>query len=216
MPSFKEEFLSLLNCSETKEGAVQRYLERHPALVTGTDFVSPKVVVSQLRLGADHIADLAYVNPHSGPSFLRLIEIEDPHKPIFENNRQFQFHKDFNWALQQVHDWLRWCGDNHSFLQEFYRLIADQYNVDQSILTPRGILVYGRRSHLEGSVIKQDRWRQKVDSEKFVDVMTFDDFIERADYFFQQNNDTEYCPPTCVSYQQRRFVPKQIPEIYKL
>ena len=208
VPSFRDEFLEILNSSETKEGEVQRYLEEHPALVTGTDFVDPSVVISQFRMGSDHVADFAYINPHSGPCFLRLIEIESPHKNIFED-RNLQFHRDFNWALQQVHDWLRWCGDNHSALMELSRLLAEQFHTNEHVFRARGILVYGRRSELEGSVVKKDRWKQKVGSEKFVDVMAFDGFMERANYFFAGNRETEFMAPKCVSYRQRSFLPKR-------
>lgn len=99
-----------------EETVVQAFLEAHPAMVCGTDYVMASSLISKLPLGKDFVPDFAYVNPQSGRTFLKLFEIKKPDARIFTKHDQFT-HR-FQRAYQQVEDYIGWCHRNGSALRE--------------------------------------------------------------------------------------------------
>jgi hypothetical protein len=200
--SLRSEFHSLLAAGG--EPPLQAFFERNTYLLTGSDYVSPRVVVSKLKLGADFVTDFAYVNPTSGATFLQLIEIEDPAKKIFTRNDQFT--RGFSQALQQCNDWMLWCGKNREYLNNIFRAASKGYGPDIYITAPRALLIFGRREDIN-TQRRKDRWQSKVMDSRYVTIRTYDGFEERGNQMWDHSSLNSYAPK-CVAYGDGSFKEK--------
>lgn len=195
------ELIQLVN-KNVDEPTVQGFLERNPAAICGAEYVMANAVISKLRLGADYIPDFAYVNPQSGRTFLRLIEIEAPAKQIFTGGDNFS--ASFNHAYQQVEDWLGWCGRHHNELFELLLPLKEEAGDHVMSYVPRGLLLYGRRDEIN-TVKRRERWKQKVSSNPYIQVRTYDGYATDMTHFIPPANTTPLSYLKCVTYSDRRF-----------
>lgn len=189
-----------------KEPEIQDFLERNPVLVSGADFLFGQAVIAKLPLGNDFVTDFAYINPQSGPKYLRLIEIEDPSKKIFR--RDDRFTEKFGHALQQIDDWLGWCSRNHGALWHLFTPLYKANNQSFPFLAPRALLIYGRRSEINNTR-RQERWNTLKQKHLFADIRTYDGFMEHRHGLMNVEVGTSF-EIDCLAYRNRTFERKFI------
>ena len=213
MPNFRDQLYQVMETVKALPGVdqeplLQSFFERNPHLLTRGEYLNPKAVISKLPVG-NRTTDFAYIHPTSGPHHVYMIEIESSSKQIFTTNDEFM--ASFNHSLQQVHDWLAWSATNRDYFRQIYNDAACRFEgVDNGgMLFPRGVLVYGRREEILKNPIRQDRWRQKKQSEAYVDIMTFDGLIERNPSAFALDERGQF-DPLCFSYGGRTFTEKLV------
>jgi len=213
MPSFKDQLYQAMEDVQAlppidQEPLLQRFFERNPHLVTRGEYLNPKAVISKLPIG-NRTTDFAYIHPTSGPHHIYLIEIESSSKRIFTNEDEFT--ASFNHALQQAHDWLAWSAMNRDYFRQLYNDAACRFEDVRNggMLFPRGVLIYGRRAETQRNPVRNDRWRQRKQSEKHVDIMTFDGLIERNPPVFAAD-ERGPSDPLCFSYGGRTFTEKLV------
>lgn len=186
------------------ERPVQRFLERHPELLPGLQdkHNGPRrgIVVSQFPFGSDYKADFAFVSTHSMELQFTFVEIEDPSKPIFNADDSFTQH--FQHALQQVRDWLRWTAANVDHLLHMYGDLFHNYDVSSDTRTARGYLVYGRRSEVDQSQRRKERWSSLLTADRAIEVMTYD---RLRGAFSRHPDEAIFRDYAVCSYKQRGF-----------
>jgi len=145
------------------ERLLQAFLERHPSLLPGSNTVDgdsghaafPVAVISQPKLPglSDRHPDFMWIATDSESVYPILIEIETPHKQWFYGNRA-EIHSDLTHAQGQLAEWRAWFNQGHN-----RTLFLDMYQVPQLLserrLSPRFVLVHGRRSNYAGSRLRQ-------------------------------------------------------------
>lgn len=198
MPNLLTEFQARIN-GNGGEPVVQDFLERHPFIIPNTEYVFANTVISKPPLGADHYPDFAYINPQSGPIFLRLVEIESPKKKIFKKNDEFS--QRFHSALQQVHDWLIWCHQNAEFLRNFFQPLYEVQSQSFPLLIARGLLIYGRRSEIN-TTRRKERWAQMKLTNQFIKIQTYDGFSEERQGILTSGITLS---TRCAAYRKRSF-----------
>ncbi len=188
------------------EKDMQVFLEQYPELLPGIQdkHNGPRkgIIVSQFQFGSDYKADFAFVTTNSMELQFTFIEIEDPSEIIFNKDDSFSQH--FNHALQQVRDWMRWSKSNTSNLLHMYADLFQNYNISNDLKTSRGFLIYGRRSEIESSQRRKERWSSlAAENSREIQIMTYD----RLGAFFVTHPSDEVIRElvTC-SYKDRGFV----------
>lgn len=187
-PSFKEyatrvmgEFAALLS-GEPIEKEVQKFLERHPALVPGA-FSPPSsssghyplhcALITQPLLPGFHarVPDFMWIATHSQTWCPTLIEIESPSKKLFTSGGLPT--AEFTAARTQLAQWRLWF-DNPTNGQQFMEVYAvpETWRQDR-IRKLNMILIYGRRSEFEGSP-QLSKLRASLMSSHDEHLMSFD------------------------------------------
>jgi hypothetical protein len=145
------------------ERLLHAFFERHPSLLPGSNTVDgdsghtafPKAVITKPKLpGLSHREpDFMWLANDSTSLYPILIEIETPHKQWFYGDRA-EIHSSFTHAQGQLAEWRAWFkrGHNHTTFLDAYEIPSDYRDLR---LTPRFVLVYGRRSDYEGSKLRR-------------------------------------------------------------
>lgn len=141
------------------EPEVQRFLDRHPALVPGAltpgsssgHYPLHCALVTQPILPGFHfrVPDFMWIAAHSGTWYPTLIEIESPAKKLFTGGGRPT--AEFTEARTQLVQWRSWF-QNPTNVQQFMEL----YGVPDTWRREKGwhlhmILIYGRRAEFDGS-----------------------------------------------------------------
>lgn len=164
----------------SSEAQMQYFLETNPILIPGLYDLhnGPKgnVVISKLRLGDEYVTDFAFISENSAHCQITLIEIESPKIQIFRKSDGL-FTAEFSRAFQQLRDWDQWCSQNPTHLRETFRRIYHRTIFKFQRVMVRCILVAGRRTQVEQSTRRQERW-SGVNSDPSVIVMTYDRILD--------------------------------------
>ena len=200
-----ETFGYLLDTSR-KEAEIQSFLEEYPFLLTSGYFPAGGIVVSQLPLGADFRVDFAYLLVLNGGDFLHLIEIERPDLEMFTGKDEFT--QEFNHAVQQIHDWGQWCGENREYLTN---VLAQLLCGNRSWFHPYPhlTLVAGRRRQLSNDRRKR-RFAAKANSlSREMKLSTYDDLMDGLG--FARHGDLSRVDVSVRThiYKGQRFEPKK-------
>jgi hypothetical protein len=167
--------------SHPTEGHVQKFLERHPALVPGGRTPSSNsghaplhsMLISQPQLPglSARFPDFMWIAAHSQTWYPTLIEIERPDKKIFRSDLVPT--AQFTQALNQLAQWRVWFSQPENVLK-FIR----EYGVPEDVWSYRSmklhmILIYGRRSEFEGN-LEMSKHRSALLSGDDEELMSFD------------------------------------------
>ena len=157
-----EELKSLVK-KEVREEEYQRFFAKHPV------FLDPlaNTVIPKQSLGSEFITD--YVIKRLDNEYL-VVEIEKPQDGLFTQNNDFT--ANFIHAFGQVIDFQEWV-DAHG---EYARSRMP------GISSPRGLLIIGRKTNL--SQTQLSKLKRYVINSQFVEVLTYDDVIERAENLY--------------------------------
>jgi len=159
-----EQWRALLDSPASQdERLLHAFLERHPSLLPGSNTVDgdsghaafPLAIVTKPKLPglSDREPDFMWLAGDSGALYPVLIEIETPHKPWFYGERA-EIHSAFTHAQGQLAEWRAWFNRGHN-----RTAFLDAYEIPRGLrdrrLSPRFVLVYGRRSDFENSRLRQ-------------------------------------------------------------
>jgi hypothetical protein len=145
------------------ERLLHAFFERHPSLLPGSNTVDsdsghtafPLAVITKPKLPglSDREPDFMWLASDSDSLYPILIEIETPHKHWFYGNRA-EIHSALTHAQGQLAEWRAWFkrGHNHTTFFDTYEIPS--YYRDLR-LTPRFVLVYGRRSDYKDSKLRR-------------------------------------------------------------
>ena len=161
-----ERWRTLLDSDESQdERLLHTFLERHPSLLPGTYSVDgdsghpafPMAVISKPKLPglSDREPDFMWIATDSASLYPILIEIETPHKKWFYGERA-EIHSDFTHAQGQLAEWRAWFnrGHNRSAFLEYYEIPPE---LARKQLSPRFLLIYGRRENYANSRRRQEK-----------------------------------------------------------
>ena len=149
--------------SRDERHVLHTFLERHPSLLPGSHSVDgdsghgafPWAVISKPKLpGLSHREpDFMWIATDSESLYPILIEIETPHKQWFYGDHA-EIHSDFTHAQGQLAEWRAWFNQGHN-----RTAFLDDYEIPRDLrrrrLSPRFVLIYGRRANYEGSNRRQ-------------------------------------------------------------
>ncbi|MFF4617711.1 Shedu anti-phage system protein SduA domain-containing protein [Nonomuraea jabiensis] len=161
-----EQWRALIDSSASQdERLVHTFLERHPSLLPGAHSVDgdsghsafPMAVISKPKLPglSDREPDFMWLATDSESLYPILIEIETPHKKWFHGDRA-EIHSHFTHAQGQLAEWRAWFnrGHNRSAFLEHYEIPPE---LARRRLTPRFVLIYGRRDNYVNSQRRQEK-----------------------------------------------------------
>lgn len=166
--------------SASSEAQMQYFLETNPIFIPGLYDLhnGPKsnVVISKLRLADEYVTDFAFISENSAYCQITLVEIESPKMQIFRKSDEL-FTAEFSRAFQQLRDWEQWCMQNLIHLKEVFRRIFHRSLFKFQRVMIRCVLVAGRRTQVEQSAKRQQRWAG-VNRDPSVVVMTYDRMLD--------------------------------------
>lgn len=155
---------ALLDSPESRdERLLHAFLERHPSLLPGSATVDgdsghaayPLGVITKPKLPglSDREPDFMWLATDSESLYPVLIEIETPHKQWFYGDRA-EIHSDLTHAQGQLAEWRAWFsrGSNQTTFLDAYEI---PLNLRRRRLSPRFVLIHGRRSNYESSQLRQ-------------------------------------------------------------
>jgi len=152
--------MQLLERFHIRESALQNYLKAYPILL----HPSYKIVNSQVRLGAEYVADFV-IETYDGN--YTLVEIEKP------TDRLYLLNGDPSSALthaeQQVLDWQGWIRQNIAYLR---------YEANLVMNTPQGLVIIGQRAQMNMDEIRRLNERN-LNMRGRLQIITFDDLSLR-------------------------------------
>lgn len=152
-----QKYKSLLSSEKTTEKDMQLFFENNSCFLPG--YFPPRFsgghcpifnfLISQPRLSGlkQRIPDFMWFATHSAAWMPTLIEIESPHKTLF-NKSQFQT-AEFTQAANQLIQWKTWFNHPANVI-----LFQKEYGIPDQItrfrkISPHYILIYGRRTEFE-------------------------------------------------------------------
>jgi hypothetical protein len=147
--------------SALPERAYQRFLEDNPVLL---DPLAAEII-PQARLGTEFVADYA-VRRHDFRYV--AVEIKKPQDSIVTKKNNFS--AVFTRAVGQVLDVQGWVNENVSYAQKMLPEIENPY----------GLVIIGRRGDM--SVDEQAKLRRWCANSRNIEVLTFDDLVDRGRY----------------------------------
>lgn len=169
------------------EQLLHEFLERHPSLLPGSDSVDgmsghlpfPMAIISKPKLPglSDRQPDFMWIATDSVALYPILIEIETPQKKWFYGDRA-EIHSDFTHAQGQLAEWRAWFnrGQNRT-------AFLDDYNIPLELrkrkLSPRFVLIHGRRADYEGS---ERRLQKRAELQREDERLMSFDRLGPADY----------------------------------
>ena len=171
---------ALLDSEESRdESLLQAFLERHPSLLPGSHSVDgdsghapfPVAVIAKPKLPglSDREPDFMWLATDSSSLYPVLIEIETPHKAWFYGDRA-EIHSDLTHAHGQLAEWRAWFGRGHN-----RTAFLDYYDIPPDLarrqLSPRYVLVHGRRGNFESSSPAAGEARRAGPARRAADVL---------------------------------------------
>jgi hypothetical protein len=145
------------------ERLLHAFLERHPSLLPGSATVDgdsghaayPLGVITRPKLPglSDREPDFMWLATDSESLYPVLIKIETPHKRWFYGDRA-EIHSDLTHAQGQLAEWRAWFnrGSNQTTFLDAYEIPLD---LRRRRLSPRFVLIHGRRSNYADSSLRQ-------------------------------------------------------------
>jgi hypothetical protein len=156
-------FETLISQDQSEE-IYQRFLMDNPVLI---DPLASEILPKK-KLGLDFVTD--FVVRRLDNEYV-LVEIERPQDSLFTGSHDFTAR--FTHAIGQIIDFQEWV-DQHG---EYARTLMP------GISSPRGLLLMGRRSQLsDRQTAKLKRYSLTLSA---VDILTYDDLLERAKNFYR-------------------------------
>lgn len=177
-----KDFKDLLNNPDTKESDYQEFLERNTELLAIPNLrghgIHDNVVISKLPIGNSYITDLAFLSKDSAGWEVYLIELEDPHKKIFNNDKDYSFKTDFTRAVGQIRDWKRYIErrpENRQVVLNQVRELTRDCGVPFVSVKFRYVLIYGRHNEFLGKEEQSDKWSSEAHTDEL--IYTYDSLI---------------------------------------
>lgn len=173
--------------ASAEEQLLHEFLERHPSLLPGSDSVDgtsghvpfPMAVISKPKLPglSDRQPDFMWIATDSVNLYPILIEIETPHKKWFRGSRA-EIHSDLTHAQGQLAEWRAWFnrGRNRTAFLEDYDIPRE---LRKRKLSPRFVLIHGRRADYEGS---ESRMQKRAELPREDERLMSFDRLTAADY----------------------------------
>jgi len=140
----------------------------HPFLAEHTYFLHPalETIVSEPALGVGTEFRPDFIIREATGDYI-LVEIENPKRPLF--TKRGDFTAEVSHAVQQVEDWQEWLEQNLPTAQRHY----------PDIVSPRGLIVMGRRSNLNQKE-RQKLVRRNINTRGRLEILTYDELIART------------------------------------
>ena len=158
-----------------REHEIQALIEANPELLVHRVSLSPRLLITQLPLGADYKPDFAFMHSSSAAHYVELVEIEPPSLQMFTAGDEFS--SAFHHARQQVSDWRSWCRRNRDQLAELLKPAWHPREPPRDV-DVRCRLYVGRREQLSNSR-RTERWQEASrELPRSVTMRTLDGLLE--------------------------------------
>jgi hypothetical protein len=203
-----KEFTSLLNNKSITENDIQLFLENNSSLIP-LPFLNGHhlhfgVIISKFKIGNEFVTDFAYLTKCSDHWDIVLMEIEDPTKKLFTNDKENNyFSADFNHAYDQITSWKAYINDNKE--RVLYKFDKIRVPLSQNPTGFKYVLIIGRNNEKEGHIKRTAMFNQKNTSD--VKVMTFDSVISYYQHYQYRSNRLILTP-----WKEQGFKIKMVPD----
>lgn len=180
-----EEFKNVLIDKESTENTIQTFLENHteliPLPVLEGHHLHLGSVISKFNIGGGNITDFAYLTKSSDLWRFVLIELESPHKKIFNLTKaRVEFSAEFNHAVDQITSWKAYINDHRNdVLQKIDRI---KRPLNNNVVFFEYVLVIGRHDEYKASE-KETRMLAQKKEDADINIMTYDSLISRYTRF---------------------------------
>jgi Domain of unknown function (DUF4263) len=166
-----KEYRALLNDTASGEQAIQEFLERRSELIPLPWMLNHglhhDVIISKFPLDTSLITDLMYLTKSTTQWYAVFMELENPSKRIFTENRKTpRFSADFNAALGQLDDWKLFVESHADAVRE--RLSPLLRPLGRNRVRFRFALIYGRNSELLSNQDRIDRFAARSSNDRMV------------------------------------------------
>lgn len=171
-------FEALLDRADVTEQNCQDFLERHTELIytpfLQNHWVNLECLISKFPLDTSLVTDLAYLTGSSYAWHLVLVEFEHPQKFLFRrNSTRITPSAELTKAIAQIHSWRDLLRTGLPQVLERLRPLMGRQS--RNPVTPKYLLVMGRRRELEASERRRDRLKTLGDAD--FEICTYDSFI---------------------------------------
>jgi hypothetical protein len=202
------ERLRLLVEDLANEQTVQNEIEPCPDAITQGEYCLANALISKFPLGSDFVPDLTWVNPTSGATYIRFLELKAPRITIFRspNQDEVRFSREFEAAYFKCEHMLQWLRRNMDTVVRTLAPLGRQGGEALDYIIGHCHLIAGRRHELS-SIPRQRAFETRVQSSNFVHPRTWDGFLQS--YCKHRNpRAPEGNSIRCVRYRRRDFHPK--------
>lgn len=176
-------FYNMLKDPSKNENDIQQFMEHHSELIPLPflcgHFLHFTAVISKFKLGNEYITDFAYLTKCSDYWEFVLMELEDPKKKLFtEDKENIYFSADFNHAYDQITSWKAYVEVNqNSILQKIEKLrVPLEYNPVRF----KYVLIIGRNNEKLNFEKRTRMFAQKCNDS--IKVMTYDSVVSSCEY----------------------------------
>lgn len=175
-----EKYYEIIEDKNNTENQVQEFLEENTILLPMPfllhHYLHMNCVISKFKLGNEFVTDFAYLTKCSDYWEFVLIELEDPKKNLFTNNKEnVYFHSDFNHAYDQILSWKAYIEKNReSVLKKIDKL---RVPLNENPVRIKYVLVIGRNSEKNDFEKRRAMFAEK--SREDIRVMTYDSLVSQ-------------------------------------
>lgn len=189
----REDWLALLADSSALEPRYHEFLSRHASFLFQRNWNREDLMVSEVRLGAEHKIDFVRARSERSLGFVyTLIELETPHVPAFTGKGDPSAR--LTHALQQVRMWRAWLAEHVS---EAKRLFPSKRFTLHGEAQFEYMVIIGRREESTSNAS-----RNVLSEDSGVEIRSFDQFTDELD-------DGLFSSIASVSNDRRSITPEQ-------
>lgn len=149
------------------EREMQRVIERHPRLLTDRLSAGFGWVITQRRLGSEHVTDFLIAEQLSPGFYWQAVELESPRVPMF--TRKGDPSRYLTHAIRQIQDWRSWLASNQPYAsrprsEHGLGLIQISANLP-------GLILIGRRAETNEAT---NALRRQMRNDLRIEIRTYD------------------------------------------
>lgn len=219
----KQNFEKLFN-ENKKEQVFQKYIEENSCLIPQLFIQNHGIWLNTVFVkvpmgnGNRHKTDVMFLAKSSANWNCVLIEIEEPHKKIFNNDKNSSFTNTFNKAKEQVASWRFWLKEpnNSNTFKGFIEKTMHKGMKDNPI-NYKFVLIYGRSEEFTND--RRKKWDGLKTENPDTYYMTYDSLFEDEHDFLNVGrilSDTIEIDTINKSFNPQYFVSFLSPEKFKL
>ncbi len=177
-----KKFFDIVEGKSNTENQIQNFLEENTIFIPMPFLLNHHLhmncVVSKFPLGNEFVTDFAYLTKSSDYWELVLIELEDPKKKIFTNNKEnIYFHSDFNHAYDQIMSWKAYVSKNREGI--LHQIDKLRVPLNENSVRFKYVLVIGRNFEKDNSEKRRAMFAEKSDND--IRVMTYDSLVSQCE-----------------------------------
>lgn len=205
LPTY-DKFKKIINNPQSVEQDCQDYIERHPDLLILDHLLNHQLhansILTKVPLDTSLITDFVYLSKSSNKWHIILVELENPHVPLFSDNKsQITPTAKFTKRISQIDTWRDYIKDKgNTFIN---KLDPIRVPLNKNSFDYKYVLIVGRDNQISSNKAMRDRIKSYERHD--LRIHTYDSLLR----YYKVNGDSKY-PSNILKLKKDKFTFKYV------